>query len=201
MKIEKNISSSSPRGKNISPGSSFSSFLVATISLANVVIVADLMTLNSRRKFEVAGEEEDRIHVTFLELFSYEVYLLFSLFCGIPSIKVHIHVGMGITGHYGINNQYFTFPSDVYVFLASTFKHVKQKHWTKIRMFLDFRSVLSPLVSAELIERYSFRSIVPSTGLHDPVPLPPLVLHEREIYLEEYKSGRAYRVSLKIDFR
>lgn len=83
-------------------------------------------------------------------------------------------------------------PRDVYIFLAGTFKvHVEQNIAWKHTHILDFRSVLSPLVSTELIERYSFRSIVPSTGLHDPLPLFPLVLHEREIYLEEYKGGRA----------
>lgn len=135
----------------------------------------------SRRKFEVTGKGGKGMCNFSQTFFIWSLSFIFSFLWYLLDKSSHTHVGMGIIGHYGIHVQYFTFPRDVCVFLAGTFNHVKQKHWTKNTHVLDFRSVLSPLVSAELIERYSFRGIVPSTGLHWILFLSPGITRERNI--------------------
>jgi len=125
----------------------------------------------SRRKFEVAGREGKGICNFSQTFFIWSVSLIFS-FLWYPLDK---------SSHTCGNGYYRTLRYIYSIFYISTRRvcfsrqHIEPREAKTLdedTHVLDFRSVLSPLVSAELIERYSFRSIVPSTGLHDPLPLP-----------------------------
>lgn len=85
----------------------------------------------SRRKFEVAGRGGKGICNFSQTFFIWSVSLIFS-FLWYPLDKSSHTCG---NGYYRTLRYTHILRPDVYVFLASTLNHAKQKHWTKIRMF------------------------------------------------------------------